>query len=64
MSPVRHPLSAHHASLASLCPRSFLVHDGTLKQETGASANSRDTFDGYYDQRVDYSSEDEGKGHR
>ncbi|CBN75573.1 conserved unknown protein [Ectocarpus siliculosus] len=25
------------------------------------SANSRDTFDGYYDQRVDYSSDDEGK---
>eukprot|EP00752_Nemacystus_decipiens_P018179 g16309.t1 len=37
---------------------------GVVDMETGASANSRDTFDGYYDQRVDYSSEDEGKGHR
>lgn len=50
------------ASRVSRC--SFLLHGGTKKQETGASANSRDTFDGYYDQRVDYSSEDEGKGHR
>ncbi|CAM9837623.1 unnamed protein product [Scytosiphon promiscuus] len=38
---------------------------GAVDMVTSAnSGNSRDTFDGYYDQRVDYSSDDEGKGTR